>query len=81
MTPVSAPHGGDISGMTRSGEPVVNGSTNAAALHRRIARPVVTGDEEHDAIAARNRLLEAAVDRCPGRIEIHPVKVEHEVGL
>ena len=81
MTPVSASYGGDVFGMARSREPVVNGRSDAASLDRRIARPMMAGDEQYDPVPARDRLLQAAVDRIPGRVEVHAVKVEHAIGL
>ena len=51
------------------------------ALDRRLAGPMMAGDEQHDAVAARDRLLERAVDRAPGAVEVHAVKVEDAVGL
>jgi len=57
VTPVSAPYGGDVLGMARSGEPVVNGRSDAASLDRRIARPMMAGDEQYDPLPARDRLL------------------------
>jgi hypothetical protein len=75
MTPVSAPHSSDISRMTRNCEPVVSGSTNAAPLHGWIARPVMPSDEKHNPLTARYRLLEAAVDRGPGGVKIHAMKI------
>ena len=41
----------------------------------------MAGDQEHDPLAAGDRPLERAVDRAPRAIEVHPVKVEHAVGL
>jgi len=57
VTPVSASYGGDIFGMARSREPVVNGRSDAASLDRRIARPMMAGDEQYDPLPARDRLL------------------------
>lgn len=67
--------------MARGREPIVNGRSDAASLDRRIARPMMAGDEQYDPVPARDRLLQAAVDRIPGRVEVHAMKVEHAIGL
>jgi len=76
MTPVGAAHGGDIGGVARRGEPVVDGGADTPALDRRIARPVVAGDQQQHAVPGRNRLLKPTVDRLPRAIEVHPVEIE-----
>ena len=81
MTPVSAAHRGDISGVARRGEPVVDRSADAPAFDRRVARAVVAGDQKQHAVAGKNRLLEPAVDRLPGGVEGQAVKIERPVGL
>ena len=79
MTTVSAPYGGDISGMARSCKPVVYCGANPPSLNRRIARAMMAGDQQDDAVAAPDRLLETAIDRGPGHVEVHAVKVEYAV--
>jgi hypothetical protein len=59
----------------------MDGSTDRAAPDRRLAGAFVAGNEEHDAIARRNRMIERAVDRAPCRIEAHSVQVDDAVGL
>src|SRR5690349_12187303 len=67
--------------MARSGKPVVDGRADLAALERRVARAVMPGDQQHDALALVNRPLERAVDRAPGRVEVHSVQVDNAVRL
>ena len=55
--------------------------TDRAAPDRRIARAVVAGDEQHDALAAADGLLKTAVDRSPSRVEAHSMKIENAIGL
>ena len=43
MPPVRAANGGDPPCMPRMGKPVVHGGADAPALHRRVARAMVTG--------------------------------------
>ena len=81
MAAVSAPHGGDTSGMARGRQPVVNRGPNSSTLDRRIARAMMTGDQEHDPVAARNRLIKPAVDRDPRSVEVHAMQVEHAIWL
>lgn len=81
MAPVRAAYGGDIRSVPRGSEPVVDCCANTASLDRRFARTMMAGDQQQDAIAAGYCLLEAPVDGCPSAIEVHPVEVEHAVGL
>ena len=67
--------------MARCRQPVVNRGADAAPLDRRLAGPVMAGDQQHHAFAARDRLLKAAIDGRPRRVEIHPVQIEHAIRL
>jgi hypothetical protein len=42
--------------MARCREPAVNGGTDAPTLHRRLPCTVMACDQQHDALAASNRL-------------------------
>jgi len=42
---------------------------------------MVSGNQEHKALTGGDRLLKAAVDGPPRRIEVHPVQVEHSIRL
>jgi hypothetical protein len=79
MPPVRTAHCGDFSSMAGRRQPVIYCGANPAALHRRLTGAVVAGDQQYDPLASSYRLLEAAVDRRPGRIEIHAVEVEYPV--
>jgi len=79
MTPMSPSYRRDLRRMARCREPVVNRGADAPALHRGLPRAVVTGDQQHDALAASNRLLESPVDRRPSAVQVHAVKVEHSI--
>ena len=81
MTRMSAPDCGNLRGMARDSQPVVNGGPNPAALDGRLAGPGMAGDEEDDTVAARDRHLESAIDRRPGLVERMPVKVDGAVRL
>ena len=81
MTPVGAPDRGDRARVARRRKPVVNGGTDLSALDRRIAPTMVAGDQEDDALAAGDRLLEAAVDGIPCVVERQAVEIEHAIGL
>lgn len=81
MTSVSPSNRGNRVSVTGCCQPVMHRRANAAALHWRIAGPMMAGDQQHDAITPRNRSLETAVDRDPCAVEIHAVKVEDGVGL
>ena len=81
MASVRAANRGNARRVPRSGKPIVNGRADAAALDRRLARPVMTGNEQDNPVAGVNRLLETAVDGAPRTVERHPVQVEHPIGL
>jgi len=81
MPPVRAPDGGDLGGMARCRQPVMDSGPDLSSLDRRIAGPMVPGDQQDDAVAAGYGAVEAAVDGRPSRVEVHPMKVEHPVRL
>ena len=73
MPPVRPADRGNVRCMPRSGKPVVDGGPNAPTLNRRLTRPVMTGNEQDDPLAAVNRLIEKAVDNAPRGVQAHPV--------
>lgn len=81
MTAVRTADRGNVSSMAGGRKPVVHGGANTPTLDGRIAWAVMTGDQQQDAVAARDRLLQTPVDCSPGDIEVHAVEVEHAVGL
>jgi hypothetical protein len=78
---VRSPHCGDGVCVAGGGEPVVDCRTDRAAPDRGIARPMMAGDEQHDALSAADRLLKAVVDGSPRGIEAHSVQIENAVRL
>jgi hypothetical protein len=81
MAPVSAADRSDRAGVARCRKPLMNGGADLTALDRRIARTMVAGDQEHDALTAGDCLLEAAVDAMPCVVERQAVEIEHAIGL
>src|SRR5437868_2209631 len=81
MMSVGAANRGDQARVPRRREPIVNGGPDFAALDRRIARTMVTGNQQHNALAAGDRLLEPAVDCSPRGVEREAVQIEHPIGL
>ena len=81
MTAMCAANGGDLRRVPRSREPVVNSSPNLASADRRLARPVVAGNQENHAIAGIDGSLERAVDRLPCTVEILAVKIDGPIGF
>ena len=81
MPPVRAAHGCDPTRVARSSQPIVNRGANLSTLDGRLARTMVTGDQQKDSLAAQDCRLEAAVDGSPGLVEVHPVKVENTIRL
>ena len=78
---MGAAHRGDRRGVPGRGEPVVHGSPDLSSLDRRLAGAVMAGDEQQHSVAARDRLVEAAVDGRPCRIERQAMEVEGAVGF
>lgn len=70
---------GDFARVTRCGEPIIDSRANPAALDRRLAGTMVSGNEQYHALTAGDRLIETAVDRCPGAVQIHPVKIDDSI--
>lgn len=81
MAWVGTADGGDLRSMPRGGEPVMDGSPDAAALHGRLSRSAMAGDQQDEALSPGGGLLEAAIDCGPGRVEVHAVQVNDAVGL
>ena len=52
MAAMRSPDRGDAAGMARGGEPIVNCGPDCASLDRRLARTVMAGDQQQEAVAA-----------------------------
>ena len=81
MAAMGPANGSDLRRVPGMGKPVVNGRANASAGDRRVARPVVAGDEQHDPVARADRALQPTIDRLPGGVEGHAVEIENAVRL
>lgn len=81
MTSVRTSNRGDVSGVSRSREPIVHGRSDLPPLHGRFARPMMAGDQQQDTFTAVNRPIEPPIDCIPCAIEAHPVEIEHTIGL
>jgi hypothetical protein len=81
VPPVCTAHGCDPARVPRCRKPVVDDCSDLAALHRRLAGSMMTCHQEQDPVAMRDRLLERSVDRPPGGVKRHTVKVQSAVGL
>ena len=51
------------------------------APDRRLAGALMAGDQQHDPLAARDRLLQRRGRSPPRAVEVHPVQVDDAVGL
>jgi hypothetical protein len=71
----------DVGRMSRSGQPVMDRGADTTPLDGSSAWAMVAGNEQNDALAAGDCLVEITVDCHPRRIEIHAVKVERSVGF
>ncbi len=67
--------------MARRGKPVVDRRSNPTAFDWRVAGTVMTGDEQNESLASPDRSFQVSIDRPPGHIEIHPMQVDHPIGL
>ena len=79
VTPMSAADCCDIAAHGARPQPVVDRGTDGAAPNRRLAGPMVAGNQEKDSLALRDRMFQVPVDRAPGAIERHSVKVDDPV--
>ncbi len=80
MAAMRGSHRSDARGMARRGEPIVNGRPDPAARHRRLALPLMTGDEQDYPVARGRGLLQRMIDRVPRPVEIVTVKIECAIG-
>ena len=78
---VRATYRGDVRGMRRRRQPVVNRGTDSSADHWRLAFAFVPSDQQQDSVTGRDGPLERVVDREPCRVEAMSVKVEGPVRL
>jgi len=81
MAPVRSADRRDATRVARSGQPVMHRRPNSPSLNRRLAGPLVTGDQQNDAFATADRTLQRMVDRRPRAVEVHSVQIEDPVGL
>ena len=81
MTAVRPSDGGNFRRVPRCCHPVVNGGPDLPPPDRRLAWPVMTGDQQDYPLASIDRLFEGTVDRAPCAVEILAVKVDDAVGL
>ena len=54
---------------------------DGASTDRLIAGALVSRDQQHDALAARDCPVQRSIDCPPGTIEAHPMKVDNAIGL
>jgi hypothetical protein len=76
---VGAADRGDSRSVARGGEPVMHRGANFPSLDRGLAGPMMAGDQQQHPLAARDCLLEAAVDRGPGFVQAQPVEVQDAI--
>ena len=81
MAPMGPADRGDARCVARSGKPIVNSRTDSSSLDRRIAGAMMPRDQQQHPLAGHDCLLEPAVDRTPGAIEIHAVEIEGALRL
>lgn len=70
MPAVRTAHGGNARSVAGSREPVMDRGSDLAALDRRLAGTVMPGYQQQDSVSPGDSLLKAAVDGCPGAVEI-----------
>lgn len=79
MTAMRPANCGNFGRMAGGREPVMDRRSNTAALHRRLTLAMMARNQEKNSLAARNRLVEAAVDCSPGAIEVHAMQIEDSI--
>jgi hypothetical protein len=81
MPAVSFAYCGNVAGMPRYPEPVMDCGPDGAAPDRLIARAPVPSDQQQQAIAARDCPVQRSIDCPPGTIEAHSMKVDNAIRL
>jgi hypothetical protein len=79
VTAVRGPNGRNVRSVAGSREPIVDRRPDPAALDGWLAWPMMARDQQHQAVSARNSLIEASVDRCPRRIKVHAMQVDDAI--
>lgn len=72
---------GNFGRMARRREPVMDSRAYAPTLHRRLTLAMMTRYQEENSVSPRNRVVEAAVNRGPGAVEVHAMKIKDPIGL
>ena len=67
--------------VTRNREPVVDRGADLAALDWRLARPMVAGDQQDEAITGVARAFDGKVDCTPGAVQAVAVEIHDPVRL
>ena len=78
---VGSTNGCDAGCMTRGRKPVVDRRPDLAPLGGRLARAVVAGHKQDEAVPGIFRPLQRKVDRPPRAVEAVAVKIDDSVGL
>ena len=81
VPPVRPPNRCDVRRMARCSEPIVDGGANGATPNRRFSPPLVAGDQQNEAVAARHSAVELAIDGPPGAVERQAMEIHRPVGL
>ena len=58
----------------------MHGRADCAAPHRRVAAPFMAGDQQQQPVPTSNGTRQRVIDRAPGLIQAHPVKIDGAVG-
>ena len=78
---MSAANRRDPARVTRYGKPIVDRRPDPPAPDGRFARTMVTGYQQDDPFAGVACPLQGEIDRVPRTVEIHPVQIDHAIGL
>ena len=78
---VGSTNSGDPGSVARGAKPVMDRRPDLATLDGRLARSVVTGDEQDEAIPGIFGTFKRKVDRSPGAVEGVAVEIDDAVGL
>ena len=77
---MSASNRRDFARVARCRKPVMDRRADRTAPDRRLAGALMASDQQDDALTLSDRPIQRAVDRAPGAVERHAVKIDRPVG-
>lgn len=81
MPAVRAADRGDAVGMPGDREPIMDRGANSPSFERRIALPLMAGNQQQNPFSRGNCPFQCPVDFDPGAVKAMPVEIERSIGL